>query len=173
MRYYGGKMLLMTTIDDLPPESLSHIITRTLEKGANNVHILNAITKKGRMEHIVLVDTDEKYLDAVCSLLALEFGTLGIKTFKYEHVKFPFEISSRKVLIQGEGVQLEMEIEVKFIKKDDEIISLKAEYDDLESMIVALNSRGIDIPLSKLKTLVEAEAYKNVLEDKKISIRVN
>jgi len=39
-------------------------------------------------------------------------------------------------------------------------------------MIVALNSRGINIPLSKLKTLIEAEAYKNVLEDKRISINV-
>lgn len=165
-------MLLMTTIDDLPPESLSHIIDRTLEKGANNIHILNAITKKGRMEHIVLVDTDEIYLDDVCSLLALEFGTLGIKTFKYEHVKFPFEIKSKKVMIEADGVPLEMEVGVKFVKKDGEIISLKAEYEDLESMIVALNSRRIDIPLSKLKTLIEAEAYKNVLEDKRISINV-
>ncbi|TMS43351.1 MAG: DUF111 family protein [Methanobacterium sp.] len=166
-------MLLMTTIDDLPPESLSHVINRTLEKGAKNIHILNAITKKGRMEHIVLVDTDENYLDDICSLLALEFGTLGIKTFKYEHVKFPFETSSKKVMLQADGVHLEMEIRVKFVKKGEEIISLKAEYDDLESMIVELNSRGIDIPFSKLKTLVEAEAYKNVLEDKKISIKVN
>jgi len=165
-------MLLMTTIDDLPPESLSHIIDRTLEKGANNIHILNAITKKGRMEHIVLVDTDEIYLDDVCSLLALEFGTLGIKTFKYEHVKFPFEIKSKKVMIEADDIHLEMEVGVKFVKKDGEIISLKAEYEDLESMIVALNSRGIDIPLSKLKTLIEAEAYKNVLKDKKISINV-
>lgn len=165
-------MLLMTTIDDLPPETLSHIIDRTLEKGANNIHILNAITKKGRMEHIVLVDTDESYLDDVCSLLALEFGTLGIKTFKYEHVKFPFETRSKKVMIQADDVHLEMEIGVKFVKKDDEIISLKAEYEILESMIVALNSRGINIPLSKLKTLIEAEAYKNVLEDKRISINV-
>ena len=75
-------MLLMTTIDDLPPESLSHVINRTLEKGAKNIHILNAITKKGRMEHIVLVDTDENYLDDIC-LLALEFAQLGYhKTFK-------------------------------------------------------------------------------------------
>ena len=94
------------------------------------------------MEHIVLVDTDENYLDDICSLLALEFGTLGIKTFKYEHVKFPFETSSKKVMLQADGVHLEMEIRVKFVKKGEEIISLKAEYDDLESMIVELNSRA-------------------------------
>lgn len=165
-------MLLMTTVDDLPPESLPHIIERTLEQGANNIHVLNAITKKGRAEHIILVDTDEAHLDDVCSLLALEFGTLGIKTFKYEHVKFPFEILNKKVTIQADDVHLEMEIRVKFVKKNDEIISLKAEYEDIQSMIRELNSRGVDIPLSKLKTLIEADAYRNVLEDKNISISV-
>lgn len=119
-------MLLMTTIDDLPPESLPHIIERTLEKGANNIHVLNAITKKGRMEHIILVDTEDNRLDDICSLLALEFGTLGIKTFKYEHVKFPYEVESKTVSIQANDIDLEAKIRVKFVKKDNNIISLKA-----------------------------------------------
>ena len=165
-------MLLMTTVDDLPPESLPHIIERTLEQGANNIHVLNAITKKGRVEHIILVDTDESHLDDVCSLLALEFGTLGIKAFKYEHMKFPFEIHNKKVAIQADDVHIETEVRVKFVKKDDEIISLKAEYEDIQSMILALNSKGVNIPLSKLKTLIEADAYRNVLEDKNISVNV-
>jgi uncharacterized protein (DUF111 family) len=166
------KMLLMTTIDDLPPESLPYIIDRTLEKGANNIHILNAITKKGRMEHIILVDVNEKHQDDVCSLLALEFGTLGIKTLKYEHIKFPYEIESKNVTIQADNNLLEMEIRVKFVKKDDEIISLKAEYEDLQTMTQALNSKDINIPLSKLKTIIEAETYKDVLKNKTITIKV-
>jgi uncharacterized protein (DUF111 family) len=165
-------MLLMTTIDDLPLESLPHIIERTLEKGANNIHVLNAITKKGRMEHIILVDTDENNLDDVCSLLALEFGTLGIKTFKYEHVKFPYEIDSKTVTIKANDTVLEAKIRVKYVKKDNKIISLKAEYEDIKSMAQALNLKGIDIPLSKIKTIVEAEAYKGVLKDKPIFVKV-
>lgn len=165
-------MLLMTTIDDLPPESLPYIIERIMDKGANNIHVLNAITKKGRIEYIILVDTDEKYLDDVCSLLALEFGTLGIKTFKYEHITFPYEIECKTVKIKANDVDLESRIRVKFVKKDDKIISLKAEYEDLKSMVKILNSKDIDIPLAKLKTLIEAEAYKGVLKDKTISIEM-
>ena len=166
-------MLLMTTIDDLPPESLPHIIERIIEKGANNIHVLNAITKKGRIEYIILVDTDKKYLDDVCSLLALEFGTLGIKTFEYNHITFPYEVECKTVQIQANGINLEEEkIRVKFVKKDDNIISLKAEYEDLKSMVTNLNSKGVDIPLAKLKTLIEAEAYKGVLKGKTILIKV-
>lgn len=163
----------MTTIDDMPPESLPHIVDQIMEMGANNIHILNAITKKGRLEYIVLVDTDEKHLDDVCSLLALEFGTLGIKIIKYDHIKFPYEVISKNVTIQADDDFLEMEVRVKFVEKDDKIISLKAEYEDIQSTIRVLNSKGIDIPISKLKALIEAEAYKDVLKDKKISIKVD
>jgi len=165
-------MLLMTTIDDLPLESLPYIIDRSLEKGANNIHILNAITKKGRMEHIILVDVDEKHQDDVCSLLALEFGTLGIKILKYDHVKFPYEIESKTVTIKADNNLFEMEINVKFVKKDEKIISLKAEYEDLQTMTIALNSKGINIPLSKLKTIIESEIYKDVLKSEIITIKV-
>lgn len=166
-------MLLMTTIDDLPSESLPYIIERTLELGANNIHVLNAITKKGRMEYIILVDLDEKLLDDICSLLALEFGTLGIKTFKYEHVKFPFEVESKVVTIKANDVHLESKVRVKYLKKDEKkVISLKAEYEDIQSIALDLNSKGITIPLSKLKTIIEAEAYKKVLKEETIVIKV-
>ena len=51
-------MLLMITVDDLPAEGLPYIIERTIETGAKNVHVLNAITKKGRIEYIFLVDVE-------------------------------------------------------------------------------------------------------------------
>lgn len=165
-------MLLMTTIDDLPPESLPYIIDLTIEKGANNIHVMNAITKKGRMEHIVLVDTDEKYMDDICSLLALEFGTLGIKIFKYEHVKFPYNVESKTISIKAYEINLETEIRIKYIENGGQIISLKAEYEDLRSLVMSINKKGIEIPLEKLKTIIEAEAYQNILNDKKISIKV-
>jgi uncharacterized protein (DUF111 family) len=167
-------MLLMTTIDDLPAESLPYIIDRTMDLGANNIHIMNAITKKGRMEYIVLVDVEEKLLDDICSLFALEFGTLGIKTFKYEHVKFPFEVESKVVTIMAKDVQLESNVRVKYVKKDENtVISLKAEYEDVQSIALSLNSKGINIPLAKLKTIIESESYKKVLKEETIRIKVD
>ena len=167
-------MLLMTTIDDLPVESLPYIIERTLDEGANNIHVLNAITKKGRMEYMVLVDVDKNRLDDICSLLALEFGTLGIKTFEYNHLKFPFEIETKIVTVTAENIALESNIRVKYLKKNEnEVTSLKAEYEDIKALVLALDSHGIKIPFSKLKTIIEAKAYENVLKDGKITISVD
>jgi uncharacterized protein (DUF111 family) len=166
-------MLLMTTIDDLPAEGLPYVIERTLDGGANNIHVLNAITKKGRMEYIVLVDVDKNRLDDICSLLALEFGTLGIKTFEYDHLKFPFEIETKIVTVKAENVELESNVRVKYLKDKNEVISLKAEYDDIKPIVLALNSNGIKVPFSKLKTIIEAKVYENVLKDGKITINVD
>lgn len=167
-------MLLMTTIDDLPVESLPYIIERTLNEGANNIHVLNAITKKGRMEYMVLVDVDKSRLDDICSLLALEFGTLGIKTFEYKHLKFPFEIETKTVTVKAENIELESNVKVKYLKKEEnEVISLKAEYEDIKVLVLELNSKGIKIPFSKLKTIVEAQAYESVLKGGKITISVD
>ena len=164
----------MITVDDLPAEGLPYIIEKTIETGAKNVHVLNAITKKGRMEYIFLVDVNRKSFEDVSSLLALELGTLGIKTLTTEHTMLPFEIISRNVMIKTKNEQYESKVHVKYLKnKDKQIISLKAEYEDIKTMANNLEDHGIIIPLSKLKTLIEAEAYKKILFDKEIVIKVD
>jgi len=165
-------MLLMTTIDDLPAEGLPFIIERTMDEGANNIHVLNAFTKKGRMEYIVFVDVNEEKLNDICSLLALEFGTLGIKAIEYRHLKFPFEIESKTVTVKSENAGLESDVRVKYLKNKGEVISLKADYDDIKPIALKLSFKGIKIPISKLKTLIEAKAYKGILKSKNITIEV-
>jgi uncharacterized protein (DUF111 family) len=167
-------MLLMITVDDLPPEGLPYIIEKTIDSGAKNIHVLNAITKKGRMEYIFLVDVNKKSLEYVSSLLALELGTLGIKTLKTEHTMLPYEILSRNITIKNKDKHYESSVQVKYLKnKDDKVISLKAEFEDIKAITFELESRGIVIPISKLKTIIEAEAYKKVLSEEEIVIKVN
>lgn len=164
----------MITVDDLPAEGLPYIIERSIERGAKNIHVLNAITKKGRMEYIFLVDVDKKSLENVSSLLALELGTLGIKTLNTEHTMLPFEILTRNVTIKTKNEQYESNVQIKYLKdKNKQIISLKAEYEDIKDLANALESKGIIIPLSKLKTIIEAEAYKKILIEKEIVIKVD
>lgn len=167
-------MLLMITVDDLPTEGLPYIIERTMERGAKNIHVLNGITKKGRVEYIFLVEVSEKSLEDISKFLALELGTLGMKIFHTDHIKLPFEIISRKLVVETENTQLEIEVQVKYLKNDnDQVISLKAEYEDIKKIALKLESRGISIPLAKLKTVIEAEAYKKVLDNNNIRIKVN
>ena len=167
-------MLLMITVDDLPAEGLPYIIEKTIERGAKNIHVLNAITKKGRMEHIFLVDVEKKYLEEISLLLALELGTLGMKAFNTEHIMLPFEIASKNVLIKTKNENYNSKVQVKYLKNDNnQVISLKAEYEDIKTLAMALESRGVEIPLSKLKTIIEAEAYKKILHEENIVIKVN
>lgn len=166
-------MLLMITVDDLPAEGLPYIIEKTIERGAKNIHVLNAITKKGRMEHIFLVDVEKKYLEEVSLLLALELGTLGIKTFTTEHIMLPFEIVTKNVTIQTKNEDYKSKVQVKYLKNNNnQVISLKAEYEDIKTLAIALESKGIEIPLSKLKTIIEAEAYNKILHEENIIIKV-
>ena len=164
-------MLIMTTIDDLPPEGIPYITDKIMDSGAKNVHIINALTKKGRMEYIVLVDFEEEYFDDISSLLALEFGTIGMKIFKHEHKKFPYELIEKKVLISINDSSLESVAKIKYLFSDDnKLISLKAEYEDLKLLAQNLNQKGYDISFSKLKTIIEAEAYKNPIDSESILI---
>jgi len=166
-------MLLMTTVDDLPAEGLPYIIEKTLERGANNVHVINAVTKKGRMEYIVLVDLDRDRLDDICSLIALEFGTLGMKIFHSQHLMLPYEIETKKVTVRADQANIKSKIRIKYLKNDEnKVISLKTEYEDVKETAEILNNHGIEIAFSKLKTIIEAEAYKNILQNKEIIIAV-
>ena len=166
-------MLLMTTVDDLPAEGLPYIIERVLAAGANNIHVLNAITKKGRIEYIIFVDVNRTQLDDISSLLALEFGTLGIKIIHAEHLALPYEVKSTKVRFKAGKVQSESEVRIKYlVQNKSELLSLKAEYEDIRTIALDLASKGIKISLSKLKSIIEAEAYKKMLHDSDVIVEV-
>ncbi|MCQ2969987.1 MAG: DUF111 family protein [archaeon] len=164
-------MLIMTTIDDLPPEGIPYITEKIMDSGAKNIHILNAYTKKGRVEYIILVDFEEKYLDDISSLLALEFGTIGMKLFDYKHIRFPYKLDEKSFLININHCSLESKVKIKYLfDSDEKLISLKAEYDDLKRLAITLNKKGFDVSFSKLKTIIEAEAYINSIELNELKI---
>jgi len=109
----------MTTVDDLPAEGLPYIIEKTLERGANNIHVINAVTKKGRMEYIVMVDLDKDKLENICSLIALEFGTLGMKIFHSQHLMLPYEIETKKIVVKAVQANIKSKIRIKYLKNDE------------------------------------------------------
>ncbi|MBR5503653.1 MAG: DUF111 family protein [Methanobrevibacter sp.] len=164
-------MLIMTTIDDLPPEGIPYITDKIIDAGAKNVHIINALTKKGRMEYIVLVDFEEEFFDDISSLLALEFGTIGMKIFKHEHKKFPYKLVEKKLILKIDNADFDYDVKIKYLfSLDEKLISLKAEYEDLKLLAKDLNNKGFDISFSKLKTIIEAEAYMSPIYSESIII---
>jgi uncharacterized protein (DUF111 family) len=165
-------MLILTTVDDVPGEAIPYVIERTLETGANNVHVVNAVTKKGRTEYMVFVDVDEKRLDDVCAVLALEFGTLGFKILESRHKMLPYEKRVKTVRISVGGNIIDADVSVKYLLKDGKAISLKAEYEDVKSLATRLADEGTPVAFSRLKALIEAEAFSRVLESSDAAIEI-
>ncbi|WP_424357521.1 nickel insertion protein [Methanocella sp. MCL-LM] len=162
----------MATVDDVPAEVVPYIIERVMDAGANNIHVVNAITKKNRMEYLVYVDVNEDRVEAIATLLALEFGTIGVKAFRHEHIMMPFDVETKSVQITAAGKAVERRVKVKYIRKDGRVLSLKAEYEDVKALALALSGEGVTIPLSRLKTLIEAEAFSRVLEQADVRVTI-
>ncbi len=88
-------MLLMTNVDNITCEQVPpYLIEELMKLGAKNVHVVPAITKKGRPEHIFLIDSEEETLDSLAEFMALETGALGVRVLTTEHYPFDYEIKS-------------------------------------------------------------------------------
>jgi uncharacterized protein (DUF111 family) len=162
----------MATVDDVPTEVVPYIIERVMDAGADNIHVLNAITKKNRMEYLVYVDVKEEKVDAVCTILALEFGTIGVKVLDYKHMMMPFDVENKTVSVRVGDRYLQGAVRVKYIKKDGRVLSLKAEYEDVKSLAITLAAEGLTIPFAKLKAVIEAESFSRVLENADVHVTI-
>jgi uncharacterized protein (DUF111 family) len=165
-------MLLMATVDDVPAEVVPYIIERVMDAGADNIHVVSAITKKNRMEYIVYVDVSEEKSGDVCTILALEFGTIGVKAFEPRHLMLPYRIESKAIQVRVADRTFDRTVRVKYISKDGQVLSLKAEYEDVKSLAVDLAGHGLRVPFSKLKALIEAEAFSKVLESSDVHVMI-
>jgi uncharacterized protein (DUF111 family) len=165
-------MLLMATVDDVSAETVPYIIERVISAGADNMHVVSAITKKNRMEYIVFVDVTKEKLDAVYTLLALEFGTIGVKAIAHEHMMLPFRVETKSMRVKLGENAVERDVRVKYVEKEGRVISLKAEYEDLRALAIALEPSGMRMPFSKIKAMIEAEAYSKILENEHITMTI-
>ena len=166
-------MLLMATVDDVPAEVVPYIIERVMDAGADNIHVVSAITKKNRMEYIVYVDVSEEKSGDICTILALEFGTIGVKAFEPRHLMLPYHVESKVIQVSVAERTFDRTVRVKYISKDGQVLSLKAEYEDVKSLAIDLASHGLQVPFSKLKALIEAEAFSKILESSDVYVMIH
>lgn len=155
-------MLAMVNVDNIAGDILPYIIDNILELGARNVHCIQALTKKGRLGYLFLIDTDEEYLDPIADFLALEVGTLGMRVLENQHRRYDYVIQPVRLSIQGEDDRppvCETIIDVKLIVGEDgDITSARAEYRHVEAACGELRSRGCRIPFLELKARAELAA---------------
>ena len=152
-------MLLMMNVDDISGEALPHLIDELHNRGANSVHVVQALTKKGRLEYLFWVDAPEECVEALGGYLAQETGTLGVRVFDPHHIRFDYRVRPAEIEAQGERGDVEARIQVKeVLARDGRVTSVKAECDDLRAALAVLQEKGLEVSFSALKRLVEQAA---------------
>jgi len=154
-------MLLMVNVDDAPGETVPHVIDGLMARGAKSVHVVPAITKKGRPEFIFFVDvgSGKTKVETLAVFMAGELGTIGVRTLETDHMHFDYKITPVRLSLQREGDVLRAIVRVKQIyNKDGEILSVKADYDDIKSARLLLKECSLELSFKALKGLVEQTA---------------
>jgi uncharacterized protein (DUF111 family) len=148
-------MLLVVNADNITGEGLPYLIEGLMKRGASSVHAIPAITKKGRSEFVFFIDAPRSCLDDLGAFHALEIDTLGMRVLEPEHFPFtPVKHTSVKVFPEGKEHE-PAEIRVKTLAgSKEDLVSCKAEYDDLEAALKRLSPDNA-ISFKSLKAAAE------------------
>ncbi len=148
-------MLLMVYVDDAPGELVAYVTEELFKRGALNVHVVPSITKKGRPGLILFIDVEEELLGEVAEVLARDLGSLGFRILECRHESVEYKVDYIEVRVKGE---VKERVRVKKIVRGSEVLSVKAEFEDLKRLVQNTNKMGVRICLANLKKLVEAAA---------------
>ncbi len=167
-------MLLMTNVDNINADQVPYLIEQLMAKGVKNVHVVNAVTKKGRQEYIFFIDVQQDKVFSISRFLASEIGTLGVRIIKADHISYDYFMKSMKLSLHDnkENLVWKGAVQVKIVQDDSgSPLSARAEYEDLKASVKAINTAGADISFYELKQMIENEAL-NRLRKSKFAIRI-
>lgn len=125
-------IILETNVDDVSGEVLGNMLEKIMDKGAKDVTITPAITKKSRPTHLISAICDTDSMNSVLDLLFSETGTLGIRVRASERFIVPRSIVKTTITIQDK----KFPIRYKIIGKDK---NFKIESDDIKSVAESIN----------------------------------
>lgn len=146
--------ILETNVDDATGEMISHTIQLLIEAGARDVCAVPVIMKKGRAGYIMKVICSSNDVNRLVSILSEELGTLGIRHMQNIHRS----ILERKIVeIPFQHGDSEYTIRVKTGYINGELVTIKAEYEDLK-----IAAGLCKLPLKRIARFVENEALKKI-----------
>jgi hypothetical protein len=156
-------MLILVNVDDISGEVIPHIIEGLMDRGAENVHAIQSITKKGRLEYIFLVDAPEKHIETLGAFLVAEAGTIGMRVLESRHICFDYRFRQMYLTVEtARGAQRAV-VRVKEVLNDaGEVVSVKAEYEDVREAVVGFERAGRPVSFTTLKRAVEQAALGQV-----------
>src|SRR5256712_366471 len=127
--------ILETNLDDVSGEVLGHMIDKIIAKGAKDVTVAPAITKKGRPTNLVSIICDSSSVNTVLDTLISETGTLGIRIRSSARFVVPRVTISVPVIIHGKSFT----VRCKMVKNQDIVKHFKVEALDVQSVADSLS----------------------------------
>jgi uncharacterized protein (DUF111 family) len=150
---------MMVNVDDTSCETVPFIIEELMQKGAGSVHVVPAVTKKGRPEHIYFIDAPQDLLEELASFLACELGTIGVRVIEHKHLSFSYTMVKAWVRLADQTEPIAPPVRVKQVRgPNQEILHVKADFDDLKPTLKTLLEKGEKLSLKTLKSLLELAA---------------
>jgi uncharacterized protein (DUF111 family) len=152
-------MLLLVNVDDISGEMIPHVIEGLMARGARSAHVVPAITKKGRLDYLFFVDAPEEDIERLGGFLASELGTLGARVFDPRHIRFEYRVRQVRLTAQVDEEPVQALVHVKeILGEEGQVVSVKAECEDLQKALVLLERTATEISLTALRRLVEQTA---------------
>ncbi len=146
----------MINVDNVSGEVVPYLIETSIERGAHNVHVVPALTKKGRPEYLFFVDVSEKNLEPVIGFLLAELGSLGYRIIRDEHIAMDYDIEQVKVNLSSLGIPFDREVRIKVIRREDgSVLTANVEYEDLRSLTDSFEDDSVRLPMMKIKSMIE------------------
>jgi uncharacterized protein (TIGR00299 family) protein len=141
-----------TNVDDATGETIGNMIETLYANDANDVTVLQGISKKNRPSFIIKVLSDKTSRDSLVKLLLNETGSLGCRVHEINRITIPRSFITVPITIGNQRFV----VKVKLSKdKDGAIKMIKPEYDDIKKIATKLNA-----PYRKVYDIVYYEVFK-------------
>lgn len=138
--------VIETNLDHLTGEEIGYLFDKLLDNGASDVSITPIIMKKNRQGSLLKVISKKENRNRLVNMIFKETGSLGIRIAPNLHRGIAKrEFVKKEFKINGET----FEVTFKNGYVNDEIISSRAEYEDLKKI-----AQKTGLPLIKVKELI-------------------
>ena len=146
------------SLDDVTGETASHALTRALDEGALDAHLVHTLTKKGRPGQLLFVLAREEDAERIVETLVDETGSWGVRV---AHRVARFKAVPRTAAVPFSLRGRRFKARVKYLERGEALERLKAEHDD-----VAAAAREAGTTLREAREAAEKAARRAIRGDK-------
>jgi len=132
---FDSVKILETNVDDVTGEMLGIMIEKIMEKGAKDVTICSAVTKKGRPTNLITVICDSHTMDSILDVLVSETHTLGVRVSASQRFILSRSIRTMQISIAGKNFT----IHYKTSQTSGTLKNFKVESDDVKLIANSIN----------------------------------